>query len=174
LYNDLLLYVFITHEGGIDMSSQRSIQMPSILKGDDIFSSFNQIQKSIQERAYNIFHDRDPSSGDALTDWLKAESEVLTDINMTLKDKKDQVVIEGKIDKFLPEDIEIKAQDGKFTICGTHCEKSSSEKKGATRKTSAQSNFYRSFVLPDSVDVEKMDVKVKSGKFTAKIPKTSH
>ena len=156
------------------MSSQHNIRMPSILKGDDIFSSFNQIQKTIQERAYNIFHDRDTDSGDAITDWLKAESEVLTDINMTLKDKKDQVVIEGKIDKFLPEDIEIKAQDGAFTICGIHSEKSSSEKKGVSRKTSTQSNFYRSFALPDSVDTEKMEVKVKSGKFTAKIPKTSH
>jgi HSP20 family molecular chaperone IbpA len=156
------------------MSSQHSMQMPSILKGDDIFSSFNQIQKLIQERAYNIFHDRDTDSGDALTDWLKAESEVLTDINMTLKDKKDQVVIEGKIDKFLPEDIEIKAQDGKFTICGIHSEKNSSEKKGVTRQTSTQSNFYRSFTLPDSVDTEKMEVKVKGGKFTAKIPKTLH
>jgi len=150
------------------------MQVPSILKGDDIFSSFNKIQKSIQERAYNIFHDRDPGSGDALTDWLKAESEVLSDINLTMKDKKDQVVIEGKIDKFLPDDIEIKAQDGKFTICGIHSEKSSSEKKGVTRKASTQTNFYRSFALPDSVDTEKMEVKVKSGKFTAKIPKTSH
>ncbi len=156
------------------MSSQHSIQMPSILKSDDIFSSFNQIQKSIQEHAYNIFHDRDLNSGDALKDWLKAETEVLTDINMTLKDKKDQVVIEGNIDKFLPEDIEIKTQDGKFTICGIHSEKSSSEKKGVTRKTSTQSNFYRSFSLPDSVDTEKMKVEMKSGKFTAKIPKTSH
>ena len=154
------------------MSSQHSMHMPSILKGGDNFSSFNQIQKSIQERAYSIFHDRDTDSGDALTDWLKAESEVLTDINMTLKDKKDQVVIEGNIDKFLPEEIEIKAQDGRLMICGIHSEKSSSEKKGVTRKTSTQSNFYRSFTLPDSVDTEKMEVKVKSGKFTAKIPKT--
>ena len=156
------------------MSSQHNMRMPSILKGDDIFSSFNQIQKSIQERAYNIFHDRDTDSGDALTDWLKAESEVLTDIDMTLQDKKDQVVIEGKIDKFLPEDIEIKAQDGKFTVCGIHSEKSSSEKKGVSRKASTEINFYRSFTLPDSVDTEKMEVKVKGGKFTAKIPKTSH
>ena len=156
------------------MSSQQSTQMPSILKGDDVFSNLNRIQKSIQERAYDIFHDRDSNSGNALSDWLKAESEVLSDINMTLKDDKDQVVIEGEIDKFLPEDIEIKAQDGAFTICGIHTEKSSSEKKGVTRKSSTQSNFYRSFALPDSVDTEKMKVEMKSGKFTAKIPKTSH
>ncbi len=156
------------------MSSQQSTQMPSILKGDDVFSNLNRIQKSIQERAYDIFHDRDSNSGNALSDWLKAESEVLSDINMTLKDNKDQVVIEGEIDNFLPEDIEIKAQDGTFTICGIHTEKSSSEKKGVTRKSSTQSNFYRSFTLPDSVDTEKMKVEMKSGKFTAKIPKTSH
>jgi len=156
------------------MSSQQSTQMPSILKGGDVYAKFNQIQKSIQEHAYHIFHDRDSNSGDAISDWLKAESEVLTDINMTLKDSKDQVVIEGNIDKFLPEDIEIKTQDGRFMVCGTHAEKSSSEKKGVTRKTSTQSNFYRSFALPDAVDTEKMKVEMKSGKFTAKIPKTSH
>ena len=156
------------------MSSQQSTQMPSILKGDDVFSNLNRIQKSIQERAYDIFHDRDSNSGNALSDWLKAESEVLSDINMTLKDNKDQVVIEGEIDNFLPEDIEIKAQDGTFTICGIHTEKSSSEKKGVTRKSSTQSNFYRSLTLPDSVDTEKMKVEMKSGKITAKIPKTSH
>ena len=85
------------------MSSQQSIKMPKILKGDDIFSSFNQIQKSIQERAYHIFHDRDANSGDDKSDWLKAESEILSDINMTLKDKKNQVVIEGNIDNYLPD-----------------------------------------------------------------------
>ena len=156
------------------MSQHKSIQVPHILKGDDIFSSLNQIQKSIQEHAYNIFHGRDPNSGDALSDWLKAESEVLTDVNMTLKDKEDKVVIEGNVKTFSPEDIEIKCQDGKFTVCGVHSEKSSSKEKGVSSKTSTKSSFYRSFTLPDSVDTEKMDVKVKSGKFTAKIPKTTH
>ena len=49
------------------MSSQRNSQMPSILKIDDVFTSFNQIQKSIQEHANQIFHDRDSNSGDALS-----------------------------------------------------------------------------------------------------------
>lgn len=156
------------------MSQQKSIQVPHILKGDDIFSSLNQIQKSIQKHAYNIFHGRDPDSGDALSDWLKAESEVLTDVNMTLKDNEDKVVIEGNVKKFSPEDIEIKCQDGKFTVCGVHSEKSSSKEKGVSSKKSTNSSFYSSFTLPDSVDTEKMEVKVKSGKFTAKIPKTTH
>jgi HSP20 family molecular chaperone IbpA len=156
------------------MTTQRSIQKPSVLKSDDFFSSFNQIQKSIQERAYQLFHDRDPGSGDAISDWLKAESEVLSDIDMALKDKDNEVLIEGSIDNFLPEDIEVKAEDGKFIVCGIHTEKTSGKKAGVSRKKSTQSNFYRLFSLPDSVDTGKMKVEMKNGKFTAKIPKTSH
>jgi len=153
------------------MASQRNIKLPSILKDDDIFANFNQIHESIRERADSIFHDRDSNSGDALSDWLSAESELLTDVDLALKDDKEQVTIEGSIKEFLPEDIEIKAQDGKFMVCGIHTEKSSSKKKGVTRKTSMQKNFSRIFTLPDSVDTENMEVEVKSGKFMAKIPK---
>lgn len=156
------------------MTSQHNMQKPSVLKDGDVFSSFNQIQKSIQERAYQLFHDRDPDSGDAISDWLKAESEVLSDINMELKDNENEVLIEGSIEKFLPEDIEVKTEDGKFIICGIHTEKTSSEKEGVSEEKSMQSNFYRSFLLPDSVDTGKMKVEMDNGKFTAKIPKKSH
>ena len=156
------------------MTQQQNIQKPGVLKGEDIFSSLDQIQKSIQERAYQIFQDRDPNSGDAISDWLIAESEILSDINLTLNDNENEVRIEGKIDKFLPGDIEVKAQDGQFTICGIHTAQTSSEEEGQTSDISPQSNFYRSFSLPDSVDTEKMVVEMKKGKFVAKIPKITH
>jgi len=125
----------------------------------------------VREQADRIFHDRNPDEGDALSDWLKAESEVLSDIELKLEDGKDQVVIQGDIEGFLPEEIEIKAGDGIVEIAGIHTEKSSSKKKSVTKTTSKQMNFYRSFRLPDSVDTDKMDVKLKSGKLTARIPK---
>jgi len=156
------------------MTTHKSTQLPVIHKSDDIFTTFNQIQDMIREHADRIFHDRNPNEGDDLSDWLKAESEVLSDINLKLEDGEDQVIIQGDIEGFLPKEIEIKAKDGIVEIAGIHTEKSSSKKKGVTRATSKQKNFYRSFSLPDSVNTEKMDVKLKSGKFTASIPKTSH
>lgn len=156
------------------MSAHKSTELPVIHKSNGIFTTFNHIQDMIREHADRIFHNRNPDEGDALSDWLKAESEVLSDIDLTLKDDEGQVVIQGEIKGFLPEEIEIKAGDGIVEIGGIHTEKSRSKKKGVARSTSKQMNFYRSFRLPDSVDTDKMDVKLKSGKFTARIPKTSH
>ena len=156
------------------MTERKSAELPVIHKSDDIFATFNHIQDMIRERANRIFHDRTPDQGDDISDWLSAESEILTDISLTFKDDKDQVVIEGKMKGFLPKEIEVKAKDGLFQISGTHTEKGSSKKKGVTKTTSKQVNFCRSFSLPDSVEADKMKVKLKSGQFTARIPKTSH
>ncbi len=156
------------------MSTHKSTELPVIHKSDDIFTTFNHIQDMIREQADRIFHDRNPDEGDVLSDWLKAESEVLSDIDLRLENDKKQVVIKCDLEGFLPEEIEIKVGDGIVEIGGIHKEKSSRKKKGVTSATSKQINFYRSFRLPDSVDTDKMDVKLKSGKFTARIPKTSH
>ena len=156
------------------MTERKSTKLPVVHKSDDIFATFDHIQDMIRERADRIFHDRDPDQGDEVSDWLSAESEILTNINLTLQDDEDQVVIEGNVKGFLPKEIEVKAKDGLFQISGTHTEKSSSKEKGVSTKTSQQINFCRTFNLPDTVETDKMEVKLKSGQFTASIPKTSH
>lgn len=156
------------------MSTHTSTELPIIHKSNDLFTTFNQIQDMIRDQAYRIFHDRNPDEGNDLSDWLQAESEVLSDLELTLEDDKDQVVIRGDIEGFLPEEIEIKAGNSLFEIGGLHAEKSSEKKKDVTRTRAKQASFFRSFNLPDSVDTDKMEVKLKSGKFTARIPKKSH
>ena len=156
------------------MVTQKSSESPAIRKGGDIFTAFDQIQDIIRERALNIFHDRNPGEGNELSDWLNAESELLVDTDILFEDKGDQVVIEGKIKDFQPEEIEVEAKGGQFKIGGIHTEQSSSKKKGTTKTTLKKVCFYKSFNLPDSVDTDKMEVKLKKGKFTAKIPKATH
>jgi HSP20 family protein len=156
------------------MTEHIHTDLPVIHKRDGIFTSFNHIQDIIRERANRIFHDRTPDQGDDISDWLRAESEILTDINLTLQDKKDHVFIKGEMKGFLPKEIEVKVEDGQFQICGMHTDKNSSKKKGVAETSSQQVNFYRSFTLPDSAETDKMEVKFKSGQFTARIPKTSH
>jgi HSP20 family molecular chaperone IbpA len=156
------------------MTKQRSTELPVIHKSDGLFKTFDHIQNMIQERANQIFHNRTPDQGDELSDWLSAESEILTDVNLTMQDDKDQIVIEGNMKGFLPKEVEVKAKDGLFKISGTHTEESNSKKKGVTKTSSQQVYFCKSFNLPDSVETDKMEVKLKRGQFTARIPKTAH
>jgi HSP20 family molecular chaperone IbpA len=155
------------------MAIDKKTGLPVIRKSDDIFATFDQIQAMIRERAFHIFNNRNLDKGDALSDWLKAESEVLTDINLAYNENENQVTIEGDLTGFLPEEIEVKTKDGVLEIGGIHTDESSSGKKGMTMTTSKQMSFLRSFILPDSVDTNKIDVKLTSGKFSAKIPKTA-
>jgi len=156
------------------MKTHKSTELPVIHKSDGVFTTFDHIQDMIRDRANRIFHNRTPDQGNEISDWLSAESEILTDINLTLQDDKDQVVIEGNLKGFLPNEIEVKAKDGLFQISGVHAEKNTSKKKGVTKTTSQQVNICKSFSLPDSVETDKMEVNLKSGQFTARIPKTSH
>jgi len=155
------------------MAIDKRTGLPIIRKGDDIFTTFDQIQDMIRERAFHIFNNRDSDEGDELSDWLKAESEVLTDIALSYDEDENQVTVEGDVTGFLPEEIEVKTKDGVLEIGGIHTEESSSKKKGVTKTTSKQMSFVRSFTLPDSVDTDKIDVQLTSGKFSAKIPKNS-
>jgi len=156
------------------MTLREKNEIPVIRKNNDIFTTFNQIQNMIRDRAYSIFTERAPDKGNSLSDWLKAESEVLTEIDLSLKDDEDHITIEGNAAGFLPEEIEIKAKDGVFEIGGLHAEKSSSKEKGMKMTAMKQINFYRSFNLPDSVDTNKMKVKLENGKINVEIPKTAH
>jgi HSP20 family molecular chaperone IbpA len=155
------------------MATDKRTGLPIIRKGDDIFTAFDQIQDMIRERAFHIFSNRDSDEGDELSDWLKAESEVLTDIALSYDEDENQVTVEGDVTGFLPEEIEVKTKDGVLEIGGIHTEESRSEDKGVTKTTSKQMSFVRSFTLPDSVDTGKIDVHLTNGKFSAKIPKNS-
>jgi len=79
------------------MNSQTSTDLPAIRKSNDTFATFNQIQDMIRERAFRIFNDRNLNEGDALSDWLNAESEVLSDIDLKLGEDPCSVVIGGSV-----------------------------------------------------------------------------
>lgn len=148
--------------------------IPIIRKSDETFTLLNQIEDMIREHAYRIFHDRGPTEGDALSDWLNAESEVLSGIDLQLTEDDCNVVIEGPVEGFLPDEIETRIKNGTLEIAGLHTEQGDSgESEGAT-KTSKQISFFRAFTLPDSLDTDNMEVSLECGKLTARIPKLLH
>jgi HSP20 family molecular chaperone IbpA len=156
------------------MNSQTSTDLPAIRKSNDTFATFNQIQDMIRERAFRIFNDRNLNEGDALSDWLNAESEVLSDIDLKLGEDPCSVVIDGSVKGFLPDEIEVRVKDGVFEVAGIHTEESSSKEGEVTKAALKQMSFFRSFKLPDSLNTDKMEVNLDCGRFTAKIPKVSH
>ena len=156
------------------MKTKRSSTMPVIRSADDIFTAFDKINELIRERAYYIYHNRDNGEGDEISDWFNAESELRTRTDFSVEEKEDQVIVQGEIKHFKPEEIEIKINDNLFNIGGIHSEQSRTKKRGTSTETAKQICFYQQFNLPADVDTERMDVEMKNGKLTATLPKTKH
>lgn len=156
------------------MGTHKNIDVPVVHERGGVFETLDRIQNMIRERADSIFHDRNPGDGDEISDWLQAESEILSEVGLSLKNDKKEVVIEGTIKGFSPKEVEVKAEDGLITIAGIHDEEASDKKEGVTTKSSKHMSFCQSYNLPDSVDAEKIKVKLKGDKFKATIPKIMH
>jgi HSP20 family molecular chaperone IbpA len=128
----------------------------------------------IRERAYDIFLGRDRHIDDSLGDWLRAKSDVLTTINMVLKDGSRNIVVEADLKGFNPEDIEIELYDGTLRVSGSHEEASASETEHGSESRSQTTNFYQSMQLPTAVDADKAQATLSaSGKLKLTLPKVA-
>jgi len=156
------------------MNSQTSTDFPAIRKSDETLVILDRIQDAIREHAYRIFNDRSPTEGDSISDWLEAESEVLSDIDLKMEEGDCSVVIEGPVDGFLAEEIEARVRDGVLEIAGQHTEHTGGEQGNSAGTSSKQTSFFSVFRLPESLDTDKMEVTLDCGKLAVRIPRLFH
>ena len=156
------------------MTSPSPTKMPVVHVRDSFSNNFHKIQNIVRERAYHNFLGRSFNDGDSLTDWLQAKSEVLFDIDLQLKDQKKNIVVEGGVKGYTPEEIAIEVCDGELQVSGSHKETSTSKKEGKTESKSLRKYFYQSFPLPAAVNEDKIQVtSSKSGMLKLTLPKKS-
>lgn len=139
---------------------------------ESLTNNFQKIQNMIRERAYHNFLNRSIYGGDSLTDWLQAKSEILSEIDLKLKDQKNNILVEGDVKGYTPEEIEIEVCDGELRVSGSHMETTTSKTDGKTESKSQRRYFYQSFSLPTGVNEDKIQVKLsKSGALKLTLPK---
>jgi len=154
------------------MAGKNTIENPIIRVGEKLGSAFDKWQDKIRERAYHMSLDRDPDQGDPIADWLNAQAEVLTPIEIEVKEQKKNIVVEANLKGFSPKEIEIEVEGGVLKVFGSHSESSSMEKGSSTESTSASICFYQSVPLPATVDLDGSHAKLfKNGKLKITLPK---
>lgn len=70
-----------------------------------------------------------------------------------------------------PEDVKITVNNGKLQISGERNSESESTEKNYHRVERSYGRYYRSFTLPDSVDVEQINADFHNGQLTITAPK---
>lgn len=145
---------------------------PIIRVGARLGKAFEQLQDEIRERAYHLSLNRDPAKGDSVADWLNAQSEVLTPVELEVKEQKKNIVVEGNLKGFSPAEIEIEVEGDVLKVFGSHSESSSKEEGGTTESVSESVYFFQSVHLPAAVDLDESHAKLfKNGKLKVTLPK---
>ena len=154
------------------MSANKLSKEPPIRLGGRLGAAFEQVQEEIRERAYSIFLDRAPGTGDSMADWLQAQSELLTPIELEIKEQKKNLVAECNLKGFSPEEIEIEVENNVLKVFGCHRETSAKKREGGTESRSESVYFFQAAQLPAAVDLDNSHARLlKNGKLKVTLPR---
>jgi HSP20 family molecular chaperone IbpA len=154
------------------MAANKVSKDTPIRLGDRLGSAFGQLQDKIRERAYSIFLEREPGTGDSMADWLQAQSELLAPIELEIKEQKKNLVAECNLKGFSPEEIEIEVENNVLKVFGCHRETTGRKRAGATESSSETIYFFQSAQLPVAVDLDKSHATLlKNGKLKVTLPR---
>ena len=156
------------------MATSKKLQQEpvSVQVVQKLSNAFERAQDRIRERAYHIFQQREPEQGDSTSDWLEAQMQVLTPVELVLKDQKKSLVVEGSLTGFSPKEIEIEVGGDELRVFGSHTESETSAASGSEQTKSESAYFYQSLILPCAVDEEKCTATLyKNGKLKITLPK---
>ena len=98
---------------------------------------------------------------------LKAEGELVVDVYQTDKD----IVIQTAVAGIKPEDIDISIEDDVITIRGERREIVEESEKDYFFQECFWGSFSRQIILPEEVDVSKMDASFQNNVLTIRMPK---
>lgn len=134
--------------------------------------AFDKARERVRERAYQIFSERNPDQGDSITDWLNAQAQVLTPIELVVKEQKKALVVEANLAGFDPAEVELEIAGDELRIFGSHRESKSSNKGGVRSTTSESSHFFQSLPIPCAVEADECTATLqKNGKLKITLPR---
>jgi len=154
-------------------SSDSSAKSGALVRiGSQLGDTFERLEERIRDRAYQIFLNRKPGEDDPVADWLEAQFQVVTPLDLVVKEEKKKVVVEANLKGFSPSEIEIEVGDHDLKVCGSHRRSSTGKKGAVTHSTTETAQFYQVVALPCAVDAGSSEAKLlKNGKLKVLLPK---
>ena len=138
----------------------------------DLIERFHKIYDEIANRAFGLF-EHDGRIGRDLDNWVKAESEILHPVRVTVTEVDGKLDIEAEVPGFEPKDLDVTLEPQRLIISGKR-ETKDQKKKGKAIYTEQHSNeIFRAVPLPVEVDAAKAAASLNNGILTVEVPKNA-
>lgn len=132
------------------------------------------IHDQIACEAFGLFERRNGNGGNALDDWLQAESKVLEPVPVSIVNEKDHVKVMAEVPGFALNELKVHIDGHELHICGkseTRTEKA--DKKSGNQEVSISSRkICCSIALPAAVKPNEGAAALDKGVLTLTLPKS--
>jgi HSP20 family molecular chaperone IbpA len=141
---------------------------------ENVLDRFEQVYDSIAKRAFEIFDNNGRWFGNDLSDWLKAESELLHPVHLEISETEQALNVRAEVPGFAAKELDIRVDGNRLTISGKHESKEESTKGKTVYSERCAKEILRSVDLPSDVDGEKVNATLKDGVLNIELPKAPH
>ncbi|TAM81523.1 MAG: Hsp20/alpha crystallin family protein [Acidobacteria bacterium] len=130
---------------------------------DNIFQCMQEMHEMISHRAFELFEEGGRIFGRDLSDWFKAESELLHPVNVSIDETEEGLRVEAEVPGFKAKELEASVEPHRLTITGKR-EIEKEEKKGKTIYSERNAErILRIINLPAEVNTETVSATLKDG-----------
>jgi HSP20 family protein len=141
-----------------------------VTRKDSILDQIEQIRHRIEQRAYELFRQREGLPGDPAADWLNAEREVVWKTAVEPREKDGTFTVVAALPGVEAKDVSanVSAEDVVIKAASTH---SCSDTKGHVHQCEfATAELFRSVHFPRPVDSAKAMAEYRNGLLTVTVP----
>jgi len=165
------------HQTAREVRTTTKPARPKLVKPESQLDKFRELQKAIAARAYELFEGRGCEHGQDLSDWLRAESDVLQPLPIKVNESGDRLSVETDLPGFGAEQIEVSAEPTRLIISGSTSPTENDAQNTFSREVLAKSTdtqskrIFRLLELPVEVDADRVEAKLTGDTLTVSVPK---
>jgi len=138
---------------------------------DKVLDHLQEMYGSIARRAFELFEGKGRAFGRDLEDWLRAESELLHPVHITIRESEEELTVQAEVPGFSTKELEVSVEPRRLTITGQR-ETKGEHKEGKTIYTErCADKMLRVIDLPAEVDPAKVTATLKDGILSFTLPK---
>jgi HSP20 family molecular chaperone IbpA len=151
--------------------SQRPAGKPSI--ATDFYERQQEIAESITRRAYELFEARGFKHGHDSEDWMRAQSEILIDVPVEIRETETQLSIRAEVPGFGDQGLDVRFTPRAVCISGTRQDRLEKYDGNKVYSEFRASEIFRILDLPAEIDPTTADVALDEGIVEIKVAKVA-
>ncbi len=147
----------------IQPAKQQAPDSPIFVEAERLIEQMKEFSQTVARRAYEYFESRGRQFGHELEDWFRAESELMRNVPVEIKEVNGRIIVRAEVPGFAPNEIKVSVEPQRLVISGK-VEKTAEEKNEQTLVSEFRTNqFLREVNLPTEVEAEKTTAVLNDG-----------